>query len=245
MSELAEIKQLLTDLKGDVQRLSDLEEIRRLIVAYARGCDQGNEPTLIAPLFAEHGVWECKGFGRYEGRKNVAAGLKGIAGEKIWWSLHYMISPQIDIAPDGQTGTAFWYLWESATIPDEHTGEPSPHWIGATYETEVAKIDGKWLFTKMELILNMASPASENWVKKRFPDGTKTQPYFLKLEPGTYYWCACGKSKNQPFCDGSHEGTKFEPVPFTLAETEDVVLCGCKMTKTKPLCDGAHLNIKL
>lgn len=245
-SELSEIKELLLELKREVVRLSDIEEIRGLIVAYARGCDRGNDPEMIGPLFAEHGTWECKGFGKYVGRDKVAAGLKGIAGEKIWWSLHYMISPQIAVAADGRRGTAFWYLWESATIPNEHTGEAEAHWIGATYETEVEKIGGQWLFSRMELILNMASGYDEGWVKKRFPDGTKTQPYFRTLEPGTYYWCACGRSQTQPFCDGSHQGSRFEPVAFTVeGEREDVVLCGCKMTKTKPHCDGAHLNLKI
>lgn len=244
-NDLAEIKALLLDLKKDVQHLKDVEELERLIVSYARGCDRGNDPVMIAPLFSEDGTWECKGFGKYEGRRNVAGGLHGIAGEKIWWSLHYMISPQIDVAPDGQTAKGFWYLWEAATIPNEHSGEAEPYWIGATYDTDMKKLGGKWYFSRMELILNMASPASENWVKKRFPDGTKTQPYFETLEPGTYHWCACGKSKTQPYCDGSHKTTKRVPVEFTVDKKQDLVLCGCKMTKTGPLCDGAHLNIRL
>ena len=68
-------------------------------------------------------------------------------------------------------------------------------------------------------------------------------PYELELEPGTYYWCACGRSKNQPFCDGSHEGTGFEPKEFVIAEKQTVSLCGCKWTADAPFCDGAHENL--
>jgi CDGSH-type Zn-finger protein len=68
-------------------------------------------------------------------------------------------------------------------------------------------------------------------------------PYELELEPGTYYWCACGRSKSQPFCDGSHEGTGIEPKEFVIAEKQTVSLCGCKWTADSPFCDGAHESL--
>ena len=69
------------------------------------------------------------------------------------------------------------------------------------------------------------------------------EPYEVELEPGTYHWCACGRSNNQPFCDGSHEGTDIEPVAFEVEEKKTVYLCGCKQTGGKPFCDGAHNNL--
>ena len=66
-------------------------------------------------------------------------------------------------------------------------------------------------------------------------------PYTVDVEQGkTYYWCACGRSKNQPWCDGSHKGTDFEPTAFTAEKTETAYLCGCKKTGTRPFCDGTH-----
>lgn len=65
-------------------------------------------------------------------------------------------------------------------------------------------------------------------------------PFAKELEPGDYWWCACGRSKNQPFCDGSHQGSEFTPVKFTIAEKTTVWLCGCKHSARKPFCDGSH-----
>ncbi len=69
------------------------------------------------------------------------------------------------------------------------------------------------------------------------------EPYSVELEAGTYYWCACGRSQNQPFCDGSHKVTNLEPVVFEIDEKKTVYLCGCKQTGGKPFCDGTHKSI--
>ncbi len=66
-------------------------------------------------------------------------------------------------------------------------------------------------------------------------------PFAVDVEAGkSYYWCACGKSAKQPFCDGSHAGTEFTPVPFAASESTKVFFCGCKSTGNRPLCDGSH-----
>lgn len=66
-------------------------------------------------------------------------------------------------------------------------------------------------------------------------------PYAVVVESGqTYWWCACGRSASQPFCDGSHKGGSFTPVKYQAAETGTVFFCGCKATSTQPLCDGSH-----
>jgi len=68
-------------------------------------------------------------------------------------------------------------------------------------------------------------------------------PIVQKVEPGTYWWCACGRSKSQPFCDGSHEGTGFEPKQVEIKEAKMVAWCACKHSKTMPFCDGTHSKL--
>jgi len=72
----------------------------------------------------------------------------------------------------------------------------------------------------------------------------KKAPYVVELEAGkSYWWCSCGRSETQPFCDGSHAGTKFQPVEVTVDETKKVGLCGCKHTKNSPKCDRSHSKL--
>ena len=69
-------------------------------------------------------------------------------------------------------------------------------------------------------------------------------PYPVKVEAGqTYYWCACGRSATQPFCDGSHQETGLSPVEWTARRTATAYFCGCKQSINKPLCDGTHGKI--
>jgi CDGSH-type Zn-finger protein len=73
------------------------------------------------------------------------------------------------------------------------------------------------------------------------PTIAQKAPYAVEVESGkSYYWCSCGLSKNQPFCDGSHQGTSFAPVEYKATENETVYFCGCKKTANQPMCDGSH-----
>jgi len=77
------------------------------------------------------------------------------------------------------------------------------------------------------------------------PDPVVAQPspYAVELAPGDYWWCACGRSKRQPFCDGSHKDSTFTPHKFTVSEAKKVWLCGCKRTASVPFCDGTHAKL--
>jgi len=65
-------------------------------------------------------------------------------------------------------------------------------------------------------------------------------PLMMEMQPGTYFWCACGKSNNQPFCDGSHRGSEFTPKEVKIEEVQSVFWCRCKQTDNQPFCDGTH-----
>lgn len=70
------------------------------------------------------------------------------------------------------------------------------------------------------------------------------RPIVIEVEAGkSYWWCACGRSKSQPFCDGSHKPTAFQPVEFKADKSEQVWFCACKRSGKKPMCDGSHKRL--
>jgi len=69
-------------------------------------------------------------------------------------------------------------------------------------------------------------------------------PYPVEVEAGkTYFWCACGRSATQPFCDGSHKGTGLNPMKYTAESDRKLFFCGCKASSKAPLCDGTHSRL--
>ncbi|MBY5976582.1 CDGSH iron-sulfur domain-containing protein [Phaeobacter italicus] len=76
------------------------------------------------------------------------------------------------------------------------------------------------------------------------PDIAQKAPFPVEVREGkTYFWCSCGKSSRQPFCDGSHAGTGFAPVKYTAEKDGKAFFCGCKHTDKAPLCDGSHASL--
>lgn len=72
----------------------------------------------------------------------------------------------------------------------------------------------------------------------------QNSPIPVEVEAGkSYFWCTCGKSTNQPFCDGSHKDTEFSPVKWEAEETERKFFCACKQTEGQPFCDGSHKDL--
>jgi CDGSH-type Zn-finger protein len=75
------------------------------------------------------------------------------------------------------------------------------------------------------------------------PNIAQKSPFVRPMEAGTYFWCSCGLSKNQPFCDGSHKGSEFSPKKVELTEKKTVAWCGCKQSKNGAFCDGSHKTL--
>lgn len=76
------------------------------------------------------------------------------------------------------------------------------------------------------------------------PRCAHNKPAVMKLAPGSYWWCQCGESKDQPWCDGSHKGSDFAPVEVVIEEERNYALCQCKQSAKGAFCDGAHKNIE-
>lgn len=150
------------------QRLSRMEalaEIGNLVARYARGADRKNDPAILGPLFSDDATWAAEGFPAFEGRAAIAAGLAAIAAEKVLWSIHFMISPLIELSDDGRSAVCQWYLWELCTMqgPDG----PQDQWLGGWYDSLVALKDDGWKFTKVQLDIRLQGDATPPWALKK------------------------------------------------------------------------------
>ncbi|CTQ40965.1 CDGSH iron-sulfur domain-containing protein 3 mitochondrial [Babesia microti strain RI] len=83
------------------------------------------------------------------------------------------------------------------------------------------------------------------WPHDPVPSSSLTDPLVVKVKRDqVYWWCSCGLSKAQPWCDGSHKGTAFKPVMYAAQHDGTRVMCGCKFSKARPICDGSHMWVK-
>lgn len=144
--------------------------------------------------------------------------------------------PLVGRAGDGAILEAF--VWKSREAIAAAHQNPA---VGALWAKFAEIAD----FAMLKDIAEAASLFAEfEWLKLDAPLAAGTAPIPVEVEAGkTYFWCACGQSKSQPFCDGSHKGSVFSPLKWTAPESKRVFFCACKQTKGAPLCDGSHKGL--
>lgn len=150
------------ETKGRLDRLEAIEAVRQQIGRYALAGDRHNDPEIMKMLFTADAIWDAKGFGRFDGRDAIVAGLSDIARQKVLWSLHFPASPLIDISEDGTSAKAFWWLWELATLREDG-GEESSSFMGGTYEAVLQKEGTAWRFKRIDLSFQTITPFRDGW----------------------------------------------------------------------------------
>ena len=145
-----------------IQRLEEIEAIRKLKIVYAQHCDNNYDPEALAPLFTEDAVWEMGPLGRFEGRQAIHDFFADVS-KRFTFALHYMCGPVIDLDPSGTEASGTWYIWETATI------DGVAMFVAATYEDRYRKEDGVWKFSRVKVNPAFMTPYEDGWVKKPFP----------------------------------------------------------------------------
>ena len=158
---------LIVDAATDLRfrRIEACEAIRKLIATYAVGADRKNDPAIMAPLFSEKAEWHLDGVADLVGRDAIAAGLSALARNYVTWSLHYMVSPLIEVADDALSATCRWYLWELASMI-QSDGSTADSWYGGWYDSRLSVHGGVWLLDWVRLDPRIASPNETPWAGK-------------------------------------------------------------------------------
>jgi len=160
----------LDDLRRRIALLEDREAIRDLIERYAEAADRGNDPVLMIELFTSDAIWEASGFGRFLGREAIVRGLAEIAATQLLWTMHYMISPRIQVADDRTTARVSWRVWELATVPGKNPPQPEAVWGGGTYDVDFTRREDRWRIAHLRLNLELISSYREGWATRRLAD---------------------------------------------------------------------------
>ena len=134
----------MDELERRLGRVEDEAAIIGLKARYARACDDGYDAGTIAELFVDDGVWdEGELFGTATGKEAIRAHFAG-AAERIPWALHFTLNPLVDVAPNGETAKASWYLWQPC-IRRRSSGD-EPAWLAGTYADTYRRTEHGWRF---------------------------------------------------------------------------------------------------
>ena len=149
----------MNSLEHKVETLIALEAIRRVIGLYAKAGDDNNNPEALASLLDEDARWSCDGFGDFTGRETITRELAKVGRERILWSLHFPVSPIIDLEDDLRSAHAFWWLLELTTMRDDD-GDEENNWLGATYECDFVRAADGWKIKHLVLDIKKIVPYS-------------------------------------------------------------------------------------
>lgn len=161
------LEQRVAVLEQEVRRLKDVEAIKQLRWDYSRACDDNHNPDRLVPMFTADGriVLHPPFSGEVRGHaalREMFANNARVNG--ITWTLHYYLQPLIQVAEDGHTAKATWYLWELAKMPDQD-GVEEPVWVAGEYFDEYVKENGRWKFSLIDVHIRLLSPYRDGWVK--------------------------------------------------------------------------------
>ncbi len=152
-----------SDLERRIQRLEDIEAIKKLKARYADACDRNYDADTLASLFAEDAIWDGGLFGVHNGREEIRTFFQGVSSD-ITFAMHYMMNPIIDV--DGDEATGEWYLFQTCTFNGDQA-----IFGAARYDEQYRLIDGQWLFWRLKLTSFFWTPFEEGWVKRPFVQG--------------------------------------------------------------------------
>ena len=150
-----------TSLEVRIGRLEALRAIDDLIADLGRAFDAGPSAAALRPLFTDDAEFLIDRYGHLRGGDAIAEGVAGNAEAGFRWTLHYLVSPRVELAADGQTGAVEFYLWEVATA-----SSGKAYWIGGRYEADVVSIGGCWRFSRLELKADLISHYPGGWIDK-------------------------------------------------------------------------------
>ena len=148
----------MEELVKRVQRLEDIEAIKKFKMRYSAALDDNYNAEIIASMFTEDGVWDRgEVLGVYKGRQAIYEHFKEMS---LPFCVHYFVSP--DIVVDGDKAHARWYLWEATTRPDN-----TPRLLSGWQDDDYIKVDGQWLQSYMKFKILFYTPYADGWVKTR------------------------------------------------------------------------------
>lgn len=153
----------MTEFEQRLNRLEAVQDIKTLIARFARGTDRNNDPAVTRLVFSDDAVWESPQYGRYEGIEKIVEATSWGGREVIQWSMHFMVSPIIEVDTSATSAVANWYLWEPMTArhPD---GEVADTWFGAVYDARLRKVgQSQWKICHLVLNARLLAKVGEAW----------------------------------------------------------------------------------